>query len=385
MYTVWMQTVFLAFGFTGNLMKTKGIPALYALYRDGLLPQDFEIVGLSRKIWNNDELYVYIEGILKDHGGTPEQISYFARHCSLVHGEVGAKESYAKIRTAIGTPENLFAYLCISPDRYAVVIEGLGEGGFLGDNTRLLIEKPFGKNGKDADALTAQIHRYLPEERIFRIDHYLAKEGADELVAMSKRDIVGVAVSLLETAGVEERGTLYDVVGALRDVGQNHILEMLALAVGGPRTETLTSLPPIKSEDVRISVFRGQYAGYTAIDGVSEASTTETYFKIKTSVISAAGNQVEVVLEAGKRMAIAKKDVALTYTGGSSRRVSLESKRNEYEAIFKAVLAGTHDLFVSHEEMQALWRYIDPIMAAWEEGLAPLITYQPGTNPITSR
>ncbi len=386
MYTVRMQTVFLAFGFTGNLMKHKGIPALFALHRDGFLPQDFEIVGLSRKMWNSDELYVYIEDILKDQSGTPEQISFFARHCSLVHGEVDNKESYTKIRAAIGTPENIFAYLCVSPDHYTAVISGLGESGFLGAETRLLIEKPFGKNGADADALTTQLLHYLPEERIFRVDHYLAKESATELAAMSKRDITGVAISLLETTGVEERGMLYDTVGALRDVGQNHMLEMLALAVGGAgvRAETLASLPPVKPEAIGMSVYRGQYAGYTAIDGVKKTSQTETYFKIKTTIMSAAGNRVAVTLEAGKRLASSRKDVALTYTGGSTRIVSLESKHNEYEALFRGALSGTHDLFVSHEEIQALWKYIDPIVLAWDAREASLVSYEPGTDPITN-
>lgn len=379
-------TVFLAFGITGDLMKNKGLPALFALFAAGTLPANFRLVGVSRKSWSQEEMRSYIAGVILASGAQEDQAALFAERSSFVQGEADTPETFAKLAVEVGSPERLLIYLSVSPDFYAPIISGLGANVLLAPATRLLIEKPFGKDGADAEALEKLLEQYVSEEQIFRIDHYLAKTGAFELAVLNKRDITDIAIYLLEAIGVEDRGSVYDAVGALRDVGQNHMLEMLALAAGGAsgRADVLASLPSMSDADIAADAARGQYKGYLSIQGVAKGSKTETYFRIRTAFKSPAGTKVYSTLEAGKRLGMAKKEVVLTYSGGSSRSISLSSGGNEYERLFSDALDGKRELFVSFAEVRSLWKFIDPIKAAWSKAGAPA-PYEPGTDTIRSK
>jgi glucose-6-phosphate 1-dehydrogenase len=360
-----MPATLLAFGLTSDLMKKKGIPALFALFLRGKLPSQFSVVGLSRKNWSQDEVQQYIFEMLKDIEVPEGQKKLFSEKFSLVQGEADNPESFLKLKAATEDAE-------------------LATHDFLDAWARVLIEKPFGTSGQDALALDALLARSLKEEQIFRIDHYLAKTGAFELALLAEDNLIGVAVYLLETEGVEDRGALYESVGALHDVGQNHMLEMLALAAGtvASRAEVLATLPILSPDLIKADTVRGQYEGYRSIEGVAPDSTTETYFKIKTAITTASGSRIFALLEAGKRMGTSRKEVVLTYANGSSRSISLESKSNEYEALFAGALMDKRDLFVSQAEVGALWRFIDPIKKEWGQGSSPLILYAPGTDSI---
>jgi glucose-6-phosphate 1-dehydrogenase len=379
-----MPATLLAFGLTSDLMKKKGIPALFALFLRGKLPSQFSVVGLSRKNWSQDEVQQYIFEMLKDIEVPEGQKKLFSEKFSLVQGEADNPESFLKLKAATEDAERLYLYLCVSPDLYATIINALATHDFLDAGARVLIEKPFGTSGQDALALDALLARSLKEEQIFRIDHYLAKTGAFELALLAEDNLIGVAVYLLETEGVEDRGALYESVGALHDVGQNHMLEMLALAAGtvASRAEVLATLPILSPDLIKADTVRGQYEGYRSIEGVAPDSTTETYFKIKTAITTASGSRIFALLEAGKRMGTSRKEVVLTYANGSSRSISLESKSNEYEALFAGALMDKRDLFVSQAEVGALWRFIDPIKKEWGQGSSPLILYAPGTDSI---
>jgi len=381
-----MQTVFLAFGLTGDLMRLKGIPALFALYVRGELPSPCSVIGFSRKPWSKDDVEAHVGNVLATSGAQPEQIEAFSKLFSVVQGDADTPESFDILRAQVGSPEQLVIYLCISPEFYAPVIQKLGEKGFLTGGARILIEKPFGKSGEDAKSLETLLGQYAKEEQIYRIDHYLAKMGAFELAILNKADIEGIGVYLLESIGVEARGAVYDAVGALRDVGQNHLLEMLSIASGAKnRASALLTLPTMTEEELAKDTVRGQYTGYTKIDGVSADSKTETYFKIKTSITSARGTRISVVLEAGKMLATSKKEVTLTYSGGSTRSISLASRGSEYERLFADAFAGNQELFVSSGEVEALWKFIDPIISTWDKGDIPLVPYEPGTDTVRSK
>jgi glucose-6-phosphate 1-dehydrogenase len=380
-----MQTVFLVFGLTGDLMRYKGIPALFALYRAGSLPSSFRILGFSRKQWDNAAIRMLITTSLGDRASETE-IASFAELFEIVQGEGTEPASYSALKAAAGTPEQLITYLCVSPELYAPIVENLGSSGMLAPNTRLLIEKPFGRNLESAAALQALLLNYVPEEHIFRIDHYLAKDGVALLGQENPANIAEIDVFLLETAGVEKRGAVYDAVGCLRDVGQNHMLEMLATAAGGNREEVLRGLHTLTPEECATQTARGQYEGYRLIEGVSPNSQTETYFKINTT-LAAGAHQIAVLLEAGKRLATQRKEVVIRRTDGSSVTVSLDSKNNEYETLFSEAFAGNRNRFVSMSEVEVLWGFLSPIQAQWDKGAVPLVPYAPDTDTIceTSR
>jgi glucose-6-phosphate 1-dehydrogenase len=381
-----MQTVFLAFGLTGDLMRQKGIPALFALYTKGELPSPFSVVGFSRKPWSKDDVEAHVKEVLQASGELPEKIEAFSKLFSVVQGDADTPESFDTLKERVGSPEQLVIYLCISPEFYAPTIEKLGEKGFLANGARILIEKPFGKSGEDAASLEALLSKYAKEEQVYRIDHYLAKVGALELAILNKADIEGIGVYLLESIGVEARGAAYDAVGALRDVGQNHLLEMLAIASGAKnRADALRTLPIMTQAEVAENTVRGQYVGYTQIDGVKPHSQIETYFKIKTSIASARGTHIAVIIEGGKMLGSTKKEVSLTYTGGSTRSISLASRGNEYEKLFADAFSGNQELFVSMGEVEALWKFIDPIVTEWEKGKVLLTSYEPGSGSIRGK
>ncbi len=371
-----MSKTMLVFGITGDLMRLKGLPALFALFQKGALPKDFKVIGLSRKAWPDEEFRAYAVEVLEKTGASKAEATDFAACIFMIQGEAGVPNGYDLLKEAVGPNQNLLMYLCVSPDFFMPVISELGADGFL-TSARILIEKPFGFDLESAQILQDLLLKYLQEEDIYRIDHFLAKEAIAELSSLKDTDISSIEVYLNEALGVEKRGAMYDPVGAFRDVGQNHLLEAAA-AVFGDRQEALKNLHILSSEEIKEKTKRGQHVGYQEIEGVEKGSQTETYFKVE-SYFEHGGKKIPLLLESGKRLP-SRREVVVTLGDGTKKVIPFESGTNEYETLFKEALAGDRHRFVSMQEVDALWRFSDPIEKEWHQNSVPLDSYKPYTE-----
>ncbi|MGB7957838.1 MAG: decarboxylating 6-phosphogluconate dehydrogenase [Minisyncoccia bacterium] len=309
--------------------------------------------------------------------------------------------------------------------------------------TRVIIEKPFGSDEATGKALDARLAKLFKEEQIFRVDHYLGKEMLQNILAFrfendlfegewNRHFIESINIRLFESLGVEDRGGFYDDVGALRDVGQNHLLQMLALvtmerpegngadAIRAARAALLETLavPSVKVAAGRS--FRAQYEGYRKIKGVAAESETETYFRITGYLTGDRWSGVPIVMESGKRLGAARKEIEVVLRGGRNRIViELEPKEGievtfsakkpgleftteerslefdfrethpahaqyteEYQKLILDCVAGDQTLFVSSEEIAAMWRFTDPFIVAWKKDMVPLQRYVPDSPLI---
>lgn len=370
-----MQTTFLVFGLTGDLMKKKGIPALFSLWKQKKLPNDFRVVGLSRKIWTAEKIAVHLsEAIGQD---APQD---FVGMFSIFTGEGENQADIVNIKKEFSLDTNkLFTYLCVSPELYAQIIKNLQFSGLLSNIIALLIEKPFGSDLESAVSLQKLIVGYgFPEEKIYRIDHFLAKEAMNDLSSFAADEVASIEVYLNEAFGVEKRGALYDQVGALRDVGQNHLLEAAA-AILGDRIQALESLHVLSADEIKTHTRRGQHAGYQSIEGVAPGSSTETYFKIE-SWFEILGKKIPLLMQSGKRLP-SRREVVVTL-GDGEKIIPFESGINEYETLFGEAFDGDRSRFVSMREVEALWRFTDPIEKEWRANATPLLPYEPDSGDI---
>lgn len=371
---------FVAFGVTGDLMRLKILPALRSLHGKGLLPAGTRILGVSRRSWSDADLRHYLRDALP--GSTDSFLSLF----TFLQGDAENQETFAALTRLLGGDEALI-YFSLAPSLYRKAFARMRDAGF-GERpgvTKVMVEKPFGVNGTDAERLYAQLRSIVAGENIYLVDHYLAKEWVRKLGALpvSREDIARVHLRLLETVGVEGRGALYDQLGALRDVCQNHLLQMLACVLSPEdRAEALERLKPLSPAQIATATLRAQYEGYRDIPGVVRESQTETYCKIRT-VLDAPGWQgVEVVLEAGKLLPRASKEVVITLKDKSTMIIAEpREKADEYETLLVAAMRGDRGFFPSLREVRAQWRFIDPILAAWGAGMPELVVYPPGSAP----
>ncbi|MBA4370371.1 MAG: hypothetical protein C0418_02195 [Coriobacteriaceae bacterium] len=462
-------TVLVVFGATGDLMSRKIVPAVRYLRGRGLLPERFRVLGLSRRDWDDDEFRAHVRGILEEKEGClPDDLETAALLDSFCYHKVEftddeayrtLAERLAAIDEVWGVCASKLFYLAVPPESYRVIFERLAASGLTrscSDRTgwtRVLVEKPFGKDAATARGLDELLGSLFREEQIYRIDHYLAKEMLQGILAFrfsnnlfelgwNAESIASIEIALFETLGVEERSDFYDGVGALRDVGQNHLLQMLALvtmerpvslgaaAVRARRAELLRSLAPMSAEGVARDTYRAQYEGYRAIAGVAPDSGTETYFKVRLRLGAARWGGVPITIEAGKRMGPVRKEIVVnfrhphpclcsgehhrhnrvvfTLEPDESIRISFWTKRpgveheleertfdfflyekeetsqyvEEYAKLLLDAVRGDQTLFVSTEEVRAMWAFIDPVCEAWRAGAVPLASYEPDTDRV---
>jgi glucose-6-phosphate 1-dehydrogenase len=270
-------------------------------------------------------------------------------------------------------------YLSLSPLLYKTVGANMAYATF---RPRVLMEKPVGTNAAGAEEIYDQLRSAVAEEDIYFVDHYLAKDWVQGLRTppVPQEKIARVEIHFFETIGVEKRGALYDHLGALRDVGQNHMLQIVASLLGF--SDALEQLPILSSTDVAAQTVRAQYEGYRTIPGVAVGSMTETYFKVRTTLSMEGWHGVELTLEAGKALPHSLKEVVLICKDG--RTVTLPEFQNtdpEYEMLLSAAMRGDKTLFPSMRDIRAQWRFIDPIVEAWSAGATPLVLYTPGAMP----
>ncbi len=464
-----IPTILVVLGATGDLMKKKIIPSICHLHVHKRLPARFRVVGMARRDLKELDFQTHVRTELKERmPETPQTVvdevaSFFTYH----QGKFDKGEAFERLKKKLekidlewGLCSNKLFYLAVPPEHFEVIFKNLALvhlnipcGGRLGW-TRLLIEKPFGDNTAGAKKLFSVLGQYFKAEQIYLMDHYLAKEIVQAIThfrfsnnllerSWDKNSIERIDVRLLETIGVEGRGAFFDAIGAFRDVGQNHLLQMLAaITMDAPqnmsaenvrrrRAEIIETLKTWTPAAIKGQTFRAQYDGYQSIPHVSPESITETYFKLQTELTHPAWQGVPVTLESGKRCPEAKKEVVVTFkhptlclacspekhihnrvvfsiepedriciyfwTEKPGFEVGLEERNfsfflyehtekiqyvEEYANLIFRCLMGDQTMFVSEREVLAQWKFADPVVSAWRKNAATLMRYAPGTDEI---
>ena len=464
-----IPTIFAAFGATGDLMRREVIPAVFHLYKHGELPKMFRVVGFSRRDWSDAEFQAFIKEVVEEHQGGPVTgLQPFLELFRFRRGYFEEARSYQELKRAFdecdkewGVCSNKLFYFSVAPEYYEMILRDIskyrlaepcapGEGW-----THVIVEKPFGMDSKTAKKIDELLSSLFQEDQIYRIDHYLAKEMLQNILtfrfsnnlfelAWGNELIESVHIKLLEKIGVESRGPFYDHVGALRDVGQNHLLQMLALvtmdaprnfdaeSIQKKRAEILQSLKIISPKEIKTATFRAQHEGYSKIQGVAPGSQTETYFKLRGELEHPKWRGVSVVLESGKRMGEALKEILITckhptpclcpkgqphhkneiiirmepreeiliefwsksigFSFATEQRMFHYMLREasahvpyveEYAKLLLDCVRGDQTLFISTDEIRAMWRFTDPILDAWKKNLAPLHSYKPDSKEVS--
>ena len=464
-------TILVIFGATGDLARRKLIPALFHLFSHDYLPEQFQIVGLSRDDLDHTGFRQFATKIIqeKSHDHTPDQLTAFTQHLHYFGGVFEDASLYTTLAEELSHIDqnqfqaacsNKLFYLAVPPVAYDVIFENLNASGLtipcgpkedvppeLSGWTRVLVEKPFGKDLTTAQALDAKLGKLFQEEQIFRIDHYLAKETVQNIISFrfanaifepvwDHEDIEKVSIEVSETIGVGQRASFYEDVGALRDVGQNHLLQMLALvamedpkelsatAIRTERAKVLDALKPIENYERQTT--RGQYTGYRDEAGAA-TSETETYFRIKAYIENDRWQGVPFILASGKKLAEGKVEITITFKEPVScvcpegdqehqnvltiqvqpkegislkfwaKKPGLETELeprtlsfayaegemermlpNAYEKVLYDCIRGDQTLFASTPEVTAAWKFITPILQNWSQ--VPLKQYTPGST-----
>jgi glucose-6-phosphate 1-dehydrogenase len=409
------------FGITGDLARRHTFPALYRLERRGLL--DCPVVGVASQEITADELAEHARQAILDSGEKIDEtiFSRFAGRLSYVVGDATDSALYRKLADSLGRSQKPLYYLEVPPWLFAPIVEHLGPAKLLRDG-RVAVEKPFGHDLNSARKLNARLHKVLREDQILRVDHFLGKEPVMGLEYLrfanfalaelwDRKSIACVQITMAEDFGIEGRGAFYDPVGALRDVVQNHLLQVLALVAMDPpaggsaddmrdkKVEVFRAMPPADPQHY----VRGQYLGYTDIPGVAPGSTTETYAALRLEIDNWRWADVPIFIRAGKalpdhitevrlllrrtpRLSFLPRDpnqIVLRIDPDPGMQLQLSALAEEswrtvhlntsftrelgepaepYERLLHAAIIGDHQLFARQDSVEETWRIVQPLL-----------------------
>ena len=428
---------FVFFGVTGDLAYKQVFPALQAMARHGHL--DLPVIGVARSGWNLDQLRDRARDSVQKHGGLDDgAFAKLSARLQYVSGDYQDDATYEQLRRALGNAVRPLHYLAIPPSMFESVIRGLAKSG-CARNARVVVEKPFGRSLATAQALNRTLLQSFPEDAIFRIDHYLGKEAVENLLYFRfanaflepvwRRDYVAsVQITMAEQFGVQGRGTFYEEVGAIRDVVQNHMLQVLALltmeapindsadVIRDEKLRVFKSMCPIAPTDV----VRGQFRGYRSEDGVSPASQVETFAALRLHIDNARWKGVPVYIRAGKQLPVTCTEVMVqlkqpalavfdaagpgganyfrfrlspdvlisvgarikvpgeAWVGAATELIAHRHPGDEmtpYERLLGDALRGDAALFTRGDAVEAAWRVVDPVLG----NAVPVSGYEPGS------
>jgi len=441
---------FVFFGATGDLAYKQIFPALQALMRRDRL--DLPIIGVAKSGWNVDQLKARARDSLQEHGGVDaDAFAKLSARLRYIDGDYGDRATYERLRDALGHAARPLHYLAIPPSMFATVVEGLSKGGCATD-ARVVVEKPFGRDLASARALNEMIASYLDESQIYRIDHYLGKETVQNILVLrfgnsifeplwNRNHIEYVEITAAEDIGIEGRGAFYEQTGVVRDIIQNHLMQVMALVtmevpasfkpddIRDEKSQVLRSVRELTLNDVANYAVRGQYRGYREENGVAPSSQVPTFAAMRFMIDSWRWQGVPFYMRAGKKLAERLTEVSIHFRavplvlfkeeaagsvlqpavltlriqpheGISLRFVAKVPGENiqvgnvmmqmtyadafkrpiseAYERLLLDCMRGDATLFNRRDSVDRAWELIQPVLQVWEATPGVHI-YEPGT------